>query len=49
MRASEITHYSVAQQARNHRVLINQLLRWSASKAHDDDFIDRAVKELLAR
>src|SRR5215467_5925365 len=40
MRAGEITHHSVAQQARHHRVLINQLLGRSAPKAHDDDVID---------
>src|SRR6516225_9133097 len=41
MRAGEITHHGVAQQARHHRVLINQLLGRSAPKAHDDDVIDR--------
>src|SRR5215472_5371104 len=41
MRAGEITHHSVAQQARHHRVLINHLLGRSAPKAHDDDVIDR--------
>src|SRR6516164_5190953 len=41
MRAGEITQHGIAQQARHHRVLIDQLLGRRAPKAHDDDVIDR--------